>query len=161
MGTSPVLKSLATGLRTPGWLALAAGVALLGLHHIAKTKLVKANPLPHLTPHAPTATGSKAQRDIRDDIPYIHRTPHVRETTTTPTRQAATRWSPAVFAAIEWRRFEAVCEKLFGQAGFETKSQSHGANGDGVAVAQKRGQAQRYYIKGLCTRGFFVSRLAP
>lgn len=34
-----------------------------------------------------------------------------------------------MFAAIEWRRFEAVCEKLFGQAGFETKSQSHGADG--------------------------------
>ncbi|WP_309682690.1 restriction endonuclease [Polaromonas sp.] len=38
-------------------------------------------------------------------------------------------WSPAVFAAIEWRRFEAVCETLFGQAGFETRSQTHGADG--------------------------------
>ena len=36
---------------------------------------------------------------------------------------------PAVFAAIEWRRFEAVCEMLFGQAGFETRSQTHGADG--------------------------------
>lgn len=40
-----------------------------------------------------------------------------------------TRWGPAVFAGIEWRRFEAVCEMLFGQAGFETRSQSHGADG--------------------------------
>lgn len=40
-----------------------------------------------------------------------------------------TSWSPAVFASIEWRRFEAVCEALFGQAGFETRSQSHGADG--------------------------------
>lgn len=39
------------------------------------------------------------------------------------------RWSPEVFAAIEWRRFEAVVEALFGQAGFETRSQSHGADG--------------------------------
>jgi restriction system protein len=39
------------------------------------------------------------------------------------------RWSPAVFAAIEWRRFEAVCEALFAQAGFETRAQSHGADG--------------------------------
>ena len=34
-----------------------------------------------------------------------------------------------MFAAIEWRRFEAVCEALFAQAGFTTKSQSHGADG--------------------------------
>ncbi|RLJ39735.1 restriction system protein [Acidovorax sp. 106] len=38
-------------------------------------------------------------------------------------------WSTAVFAAIEWRRFEAVCEALFAQAGFETRAQSHGADG--------------------------------
>jgi restriction system protein len=41
----------------------------------------------------------------------------------------ATAWSTQVFEAIEWRRFEAVCEALFAQAGFETKSQSHGADG--------------------------------
>jgi restriction system protein len=43
--------------------------------------------------------------------------------------QPSSTWSPAVFAAIEWRRFEAVCEALFVQAGFETRSQSHGADG--------------------------------
>lgn len=41
----------------------------------------------------------------------------------------ATSWSLDVFAAIEWRRFEAVCEALFGQAGFRTGSQSHAADG--------------------------------
>jgi restriction system protein len=44
-----------------------------------------------------------------------------------------TRWSAAVFDQIEWRRFEAVVERLFQQAGFKTKSQSHGADG-GVDV---------------------------
>lgn len=39
-----------------------------------------------------------------------------------------THWSKAVFDAIEWRRFEAVVEALFVQAGFETKTQSHGAD---------------------------------
>ncbi len=34
-----------------------------------------------------------------------------------------------MFAAIAWRRFEAVCKALFGQAGFETRSQTHGADG--------------------------------
>ena len=38
-------------------------------------------------------------------------------------------WTPVVFDLIEWRRFEAVCEWLFSQAGFETQSQSHGADG--------------------------------
>jgi len=38
-------------------------------------------------------------------------------------------WSAAVFEAIEWRRFEAVVEALFAQAGFETKTQPHGADG--------------------------------
>ena len=38
-------------------------------------------------------------------------------------------WSAAVFEAIEWRRFEAVCEGLFAQAGFQTRAQSHGADG--------------------------------
>jgi restriction system protein len=38
-------------------------------------------------------------------------------------------WSREVFELIEWRRFEAVVEALFGQAGFETRSQAHGADG--------------------------------
>lgn len=38
-------------------------------------------------------------------------------------------WSPQVFEDIEWRRFEALCEALFGQAGVRTESQSHGADG--------------------------------
>ncbi|GAA0770614.1 restriction endonuclease [Ideonella azotifigens] len=42
-----------------------------------------------------------------------------------------TAWSVAVFEAIEWRRFEAVVEALFQQAGFETRSKSH-ADDDGV-----------------------------
>ncbi len=42
-------------------------------------------------------------------------------------------WSKQVFADIEWRRFEAVCERLFSQSGLKTKSQSHGADG-GVDV---------------------------
>lgn len=52
---------------------------------------------------------------------------HTVEAETVPYKQA--RWSSEVFAAIEWRRFEAVVEALFAQAGFETRSQSHGADG--------------------------------
>lgn len=49
------------------------------------------------------------------------------------TAPASTVWSSEVFKAIEWRRFEAVCEALFAQAGFETRTQSHGPDG-GVDV---------------------------
>jgi len=38
-------------------------------------------------------------------------------------------WTSEVFDHIEWRRFEAVCERLYGQAGVRTESQSHGADG--------------------------------
>jgi len=44
-----------------------------------------------------------------------------------------TAWGAEVFAAIEWRRFEAVVEALFQQVGLQTKSQPHGADG-GVDV---------------------------
>ncbi|HEY2188929.1 MAG TPA: restriction endonuclease [Caldimonas sp.] len=46
-----------------------------------------------------------------------------------PTPQPLDRWSREVFELIEWRRFEAVVEALFAQAGFETRSQAHGADG--------------------------------
>lgn len=46
-----------------------------------------------------------------------------------PQRALPDRWSRDVFELIEWRRFEAVVEALFAQAGFETRSQPHGADG--------------------------------
>ncbi len=51
----------------------------------------------------------------------------------TPVNQRPTSWSTEVFKEIEWRRFEAVVEALFRQAGFQTKSQSHGAD-EGIDV---------------------------
>jgi restriction system protein len=48
-------------------------------------------------------------------------------------QQPPTEWSKVVFDTIEWRRFEAVVEALFGQAGFITKAQRHGPDG-GVDV---------------------------
>lgn len=38
-------------------------------------------------------------------------------------------WSPTVFRVIEWRRFEAVLEAYFAQAGFITSAKSHGPDG--------------------------------
>lgn len=44
-----------------------------------------------------------------------------------------TSWSAAVLDVIEWRRLEALVEALYHQVGFETRAQSHGADG-GVDV---------------------------
>jgi restriction system protein len=46
-----------------------------------------------------------------------------------PGRTPPERWSREVFEMVEWRRFEAVVEALFAQAGFATRSQPHGADG--------------------------------
>jgi len=138
LGSSPMLNAVTAGLRIPGWLALAAGVVLLGIHHLTKAKVEKANPLPQLTLRWPTPVERQALRDIADDIAGRRREP---EWAAPQVRQVATRWSPAVFAAIEWRRFEAVCEALFAQAGFETRSQSHGADG-GVDIWLHSANAQ-------------------
>ena len=132
LGVSPMLKPLAGALRVPGWMALGIGLVLLGIRFALKDKT---EPLPSLTDFAarrqeptsrqnafgkasPPAPGGFAAEDRRE--------PFSRETST---RQPAIKWSAAVFAAIEWRRFEAVCETLFAQAGFATRSQSHGADG--------------------------------
>ncbi len=51
------------------------------------------------------------------------------EQSSAPDHVPQLRWSPTVFDDIEWRRFEALCEALFSQAGMRTESQSHGADG--------------------------------
>ncbi|HRO57725.1 MAG TPA: restriction endonuclease [Burkholderiaceae bacterium] len=45
------------------------------------------------------------------------------------TRDSPSRLSPELLSQIEWRRFEALVEALFRMSGFETRSQSHGADG--------------------------------
>jgi restriction system protein len=121
-GGSPMVVAITNGLRPVGWSALAAGAALLLLHRYVKGKQqTQSDSQPQSTPKGP-----KLVRNIQGDI--ASNTGDA-GSVATKVPVAATRWSPEVFAAIEWRRFEAVCEKLFGQAGFETKSQSHGADG--------------------------------
>lgn len=129
-GTSPVVAAMAGVLQPVGFMALLAGAALLGIDWLAKKKEGGSSPLPQGKPSAGNPKERTVLRDIRDDIASNPRESAAKEP---KARETITSWSPAVFAAIEWRRFEAVCESLFGQAGFETKSQSHGADG-GVDV---------------------------
>ncbi len=107
VGGSPLLKPMADALRGPGALALGLAVVLLIVHFSLAFK--------------------NATADDRVDPEFIDGALDVALKPPRPAPQNA--WSPAVFAAIEWRRFEAVCEALFAQAGFETRSQPHGADG--------------------------------
>jgi restriction system protein len=76
----------------------------------------------------PTAGGLDEIREI-----FEVESPRSRADRTPTDAPRPTSWSPEVFNVIEWRRFEAVVEVLFQQAGFETRSQSHGAD-DGIDV---------------------------
>jgi restriction system protein len=127
--SSAVLNAIATGLRIPGWLALGIGLVFIALYFVMKAK-VEAADLPHSQPIAPPV--------VRKPQPKLALVPAV-AAKARPMPLAA--WSPAVFTAIEWRRFEAVCEALFAQAGFSTRAQSHGADG-GVDIWLHSAHAQ-------------------
>ncbi len=85
-----VMQTLALGFRLPGWLALGAGVLLLGYYALVQRRAEPATAAP---PPAPT----------RRPAP-------------------PTQWRPGVLRAVEWRRFEAVCEALFAQAGLTPRA---------------------------------------
>jgi restriction system protein len=142
MSASPVFGPAARALQALLWLPLCLGLGLLAVHFLARrvaADSTDAAPQKVNVSHMPT----DRQPSGKGIVP-------VRSTTTRSTglRDAGTgserkqpstladaiphqasRWSSEVFAAIEWRRFEAVVETLFAQAGFETRSQSHGADG--------------------------------
>jgi restriction system protein len=110
-GNSPTLKPVAAGLRTPGWIALGIGLVLLAIYFVLKRR---------------EASSSGSRFGVTDGgiEPVLSDKPFAPGGSV-----PAVAWSPAVFRGIEWRRFEAVCEALFAQGGFETRAQSHGADG--------------------------------
>jgi restriction system protein len=144
LGNSPLFKPLATVLHGLGWPVLGFGLLLLGIHFALKSKADKSIALPTAVPIRREPTN---RQDAFGNIPppapggVVAEARHAPFTKTRMQPQRATTWSPAVFAAIEWRRFEAVCETLFAQAGFQTRSQSHGADG-GVDIWLHSANAQ-------------------
>ena len=122
-GNNKILKPLADNLSSKAsWIFLLIGIGLIGLYALLK----KIKPKDNNTDEAKAvSTKSKPKR-----IGLLAATP---EQTPTISTERSVSWNKQVFADIEWRRFEAVCERLFAQSGFKTKSQSHGADG-GVDV---------------------------
>ena len=140
-GKSHVLAGLASLGNRLGWWVLAIGIALLVLHQLVKkTPSQSAAALDSVS-----GTDRAQERRPKPQRASTARTePHWTESPNTaaapgahaapspaqaPARPTPTTWGADVFAAIEWRRFEAVCETLFAQSGFETQSQSHGTDG--------------------------------
>lgn len=133
LGHSPVGAALQP-FAPIGWLAIAAGCAMLWQ-------------LREQPGTARSAAVAPARADVKVAPKLVHRAQGSstsefalsdRATQEVVLRSGqhqfgAPTWSAAIFAVIEWRRFEAVVEALFAQAGFETKTQSHGAD-EGIDI---------------------------
>ena len=119
-GNNKILKPLADNLSSKlSWMFILIGLGLIGLYALLKPKDNNTDEVKRVSFKA------KPKR-----IGLLAATP---EQTPTISTERSVSWNKQVFADIEWRRFEAVCERLFAQSGFKTKSQSHGADG-GVDV---------------------------
>ena len=128
--SSTVIAPAFAQLRPLGGLMLLAGGVLFWLMH-------KKAAAPAPTQDAKTTMSARASSARAEPVDSpVTELDRLREApTVSPVKPARTpeSWSAEVVELIEWRRFEAVVELLFQQAGFETKSQSHGADG-GVDV---------------------------
>ena len=108
---SPVLANAGAAFTQPALLALALGALMLVIHCL----LLRRQP------------GEPVQQPSMNDT---NRPPELQDQPgPAPAAAQANAWGPQVFTAIEWRRFEAVCEALFAQGGFETRVERLGAGG--------------------------------
>jgi restriction system protein len=131
-----MLRPVAQGLKIPAWVAIGIGLSLLGLHF--RLKRAK-SPGPESKQREPFSVHPGSKDMFSPEIAPAPGKPRFEPDsaaatppTATPFAAPATRqsqWSRLVFSDIEWRRFEALCERLFAQGGFEARTQSHGADG--------------------------------
>lgn len=142
---SGTLVAVSSGMRTAGWWVLGLGLVLIGLHLFLLRFAREVRP-------EPEASVSRFQHSILpDELLYppsrVRLEPMLRDAPETDPFEPSTlpaeleaqdalapprpeqAWGPRVWAQIEWRRFEAVCEALFAQVGFQTRAQPHGADG--------------------------------
>lgn len=140
---SKLLKPLADNLASSlSWVFILLGIGLIGLHAILnpndeteKNASSASNTEPESLLSKPSTSKTIARFNTKPESSFL--TSLTEKLNIKLERQ----WSKQVFADIEWRRFEAVCEALFAQAGFETRAQSHGADG-GVDIWLHSAHAQ-------------------
>lgn len=131
LGGLPGLAALGASIRSVLWVTAWLGVALIAMHLLLRRKNDQQTPTvssavePSL--HANTPSSMPLDAVWRSGGDW-GRQPGAIEPTLTNTPLGEARWSASVFAQIEWRRFEAVVEALFKQAGYRTQSQTHGAD---------------------------------
>ncbi len=124
LSTLPGMTAVA-GLQKYGWMLLALGLGALALRMLGKTAQPPAEaPPPQPVLHKPARTQAPRAEPAAPSAPTPHAPPATGQAPERPTA-----WGLDVFRVIEWRRFEALVEALFAQAGFITRSQTHGADG--------------------------------
>lgn len=122
------MGTVAKALQSPAWWALGIGLVLIAIDVLLRRSTTQA-PLPK-TPAALNRSPRGTSAHTADETVRPRHAPwQPAAPSTLPKRDAAPQWNATVFDAIEWRRFEAVCSALFAQAGFETRTQSHGPDG--------------------------------
>lgn len=124
LASSPMVQAVSRALRLPAPYAFLLGVVLVVLYLVARPKPDSAPSRMDPTLFGRDTTAFVSQLDSRlasqaGELEPLHR----------GLRSPATTWNAQVFRDIEWRRFEEVCASLFAQAGFEARTQSHGADG--------------------------------
>lgn len=159
LGRGTMAAVMANGLKTPAWMAIVIGLVLLMIHQVVKRNPQSAEtggrpaaefgaaypdsvgrsaaprrpPTTAAVPPAPAIPRRRFSEKPPRREPTGSHSPVKQAVVDTPLGEPSTTrpltWTSAVFPAIEWRRFEAVCEALFAQAGFRTTSQTHGADG--------------------------------
>ena len=118
--SSKVLAGLSTGLGSIAWWFIAIGVVLFGFTLLIQKTTSKSK----VDDKEKQSSFIKASAsEIKFPAKLISEIPKA------DIPKPSTTWNKQVFTDIEWRRFEAVCERFFAQGGFKTKSQSHGADG--------------------------------
>ena len=114
-----------------GWLLFAAGCGLLWWQVRGRQPKAPAAVRPERTAHPrPLSRSEKAP-------PPVDRTPTEFDRMALQSNARSARpeevpqsWSPEVFEVIEWRRFEALVEALFAQAGFQMNSITRAGRGN-------------------------------
>jgi restriction system protein len=133
LGKSPISQALAS-LRPIGLLMVVAGIALMLLGKKFGQSAAPAEMAPNKKPAMPAARSVAAPAaQVPQPLAPADAPTAAQLTNPGTAPERPLQWGKGVFDVIEWRRFEAVVERLFQQAGFETKSQSHGAD-EGVDV---------------------------
>lgn len=144
-----VAEGIEQALRPAGWAALILGAVLLGLHYTMRRGNASAAADGYEDVESSGASGAAARAtdspsrfkrepilEFEETYPAPSPSSATAESlyalhmpTATPLQQREHAWSTEVLAAIEWQRFEALCEAFFMQVGFATHAKSHGFEG--------------------------------